>query len=252
MGLTDRQKEIRAVLLEKRGIPLIKLIDEFQTDEKQRSNYRVALDSIGKIVFNSEISPLDTLALTFRERMKDPLARQTILVLLAQVKSLDDELWIQKADGSDWAELLKWLETQKKGLQRKPANHVRINGDRERTRQKGRLPLDEGYDWLAEVHEMPALSRALGMSDFGATKLARRIRIKITKSESRKKTASTVARSDAFKMLDHCLGLKKNGQKAAEGIWWYCRYRSPMPNSIKLLKVVLKRHGAACEQLKEI
>jgi len=252
MGFTDKQKEILATLLKTRGIPLIKLILDFQTNEKKRSDYLVALDSIGKIFFNSEISPLDTLALTFRERMKDPLARETILVLLAQVKSLDDELWIQKADGSDWAEFLKSLETRKKGLQQKPANHVRINGDRERTRQKGRLPLDERYDWLAEMHEMPALSRALGMSDFGATKLASRIRIEITKSESRKKTASTVARSDALKMLDHCLGWKKNGQKAAEGIWWFWQYRTPMPNSIKLLKAVLKRHGAACEQLKEI
>ena len=251
MGLTDQQKEICAVLLEKRGIPLINLIIKYQTDEKKRSNYLVALDSIGKIIYNSKISPLDALELAFGERMKDPLARHTILVLLAQVKNLEDKLWIQQADSSDWVKVIKSLETQKKGLPRKPANHVRSDGDRIRTRQKGRLPLDEEYDWLAEMHEMPALSRALGMSDFGATKLARRIRIKITKSKSRKKTASTVARSDAFKMLDHCLGWKKNGQKAAEGIWWYYRYLSPMPNSIKLLKAVLKRHGAACEQLKE-
>ena len=251
MGLTDRQKEIRAVLLKTRGTPLIKLIGDYQTDEKQLSNYQVALDSIGKIFFNSKISSLDALALTFGERIKDPLARHTILVLLAQVKNLDDELDLRATKSARWVKAIKSLETRKKGLQRKPENHVRINGDRERTRQKGRLPLDEAYDWLAEMHEMPALSRALGMSDFGATKLARRIRIEITKPESRKKTASTVARSDAFKMLDHCLGRKKNGQKAAEGIWWYHQYSSPMPNSIELLKAVLKRHGAACEQVKE-
>lgn len=252
MGLTDQQKEIYAVLLEKRGIPLIKLIIKYLTDEKKHSDYLVALDSIGKIFSNSKGSPLDGLALTFGQRMNGPLARQSILVLLAQVKILDDNLWIQQADSSDWVEYLKSLETRKKGLQLKPANHLRRDGDRVRTRQKGRLPLNEGYDWLAEVHEMPALSRALGMSDSGVTKLANRIGIEITKSESRKKTASAVARIDALKILDHRLGRKKNGQKAAEGIWWYYRYRSPMPNSIKLLKVVLKRHGAACEQLKEI
>jgi hypothetical protein len=244
MGLTDRQKEIRAILLEKRGIHLIKLIAAFQTDEKVRSNYRVALDSIGTMVSDSKISPSEALALNFGERIKEPLARDTILVLRAQVKFLEDKLWIQQANSSDWAEALR--ETQKKGLQRKPANHVRKDGDRVRTRQKGRLPLDEQYDWLAQVHEMPALSRALGMSDFGATRLAQRIRIKITKAKGKKKLASTVVRGGALKMLDHCLGRKRNGLKVAEGIWWYFRYRLPMPACIDRLKAVLKRHGAAC------
>ena len=112
---------------------------------------------------------------------------------------------------------------------------------------KGRREVSSSYRWLDDWHELPRLRTALGLSDEGAAKMAKKLRVKIVRSPTRKKVAGKVGRVGALKMLEARLARPHGkGQKVAQEIWDNYACAQVGAGGFDRLRRVLKLAGADC------